>query len=327
MAGALTMRDHSATSPTAVTLGETMALARATEVGAFDHVSSLHLGIGGAESNVAIALTRLGIPTRWIGRVGADSLGDLVVRELRAEGLRLDVTRDETAATGLMLKERRTAASTKVWYYRAGSAGSRLAASDVDPEHIRSASLLHVTGITLALSASARDAVRSAIDIAREAGVPISFDLNYRSALWTRDEAAAQFSEIVPLVDIVFGGDDELSLVVDDPASPEDLGQRVAELGPAQVVVKLGARGCVAIVDGSVHTVRAMPVDAIDTVGAGDAFVGAYLAELLLGETAATRLDTAVIAGAFACLVPGDWEGMPKRSELRMLGESDPVQR
>ena len=315
------------TTPIVVTLGETMALARATEVGAFAHVGGLQLGIGGAESNVAIALTRLGIPARWIGRLGADSLGDLVVRELVAEGITVDVVRDPEAQTGLMLKERRTAASTKVWYYRAGSAGSRLTVEDIDPRHIRAASLLHITGITPALSDSAREAVHAAVGIARDAGVTVSFDLNYRSALWPYERAAAAFSELVPLCDIVFGGDDELAMVAGTSADPMEIARAVSALGPQQVIVKLGADGCVALVDGAEHSRVAVPVQAIDTVGAGDAFVGAYLAEYLLGESAEIRLATAVTAGAFACLVPGDWEGMPRRSELGLLGAREPVQR
>jgi len=315
------------TVPTVVTLGETMALARATEVGSFPHVGALQLGIGGAESNVAIALTRLGIPTRWIGRLGTDSLGDLVVRELVAEGIAVTAERDPDAQTGLMLKERRTAASTKVWYYRAGSAGSRLTVGDIDPGHIRSASLLHITGITPALSQNALEAVHAAVDLARDAGVTVSFDLNYRSALWSPERAAAEFAELIPLCDIVFGGDDEFALVTGALTHPLEIAHAVSALGPRQVIVKLGIDGCVALVDGVEYERPAVPVQAIDTVGAGDAFVGAYLAEYLSGASVDARLATAVTAGAFACLVPGDWEGMPRRSELAMLGAREPVQR
>lgn len=295
-----------------VTFGETMALARPTEIGSLAHAPSMRLGIGGAESNVAIALQRLGVQTTWIGRVGADSLGDLVVRELRAEGLNVLAIRDPGAPTGLMLKEHRTAGSTKVWYYRAGSAGSRLSASDLPTAHIEPSALLHMTGITPGISSNAAEAVHTSVAVARGAGVPVSFDLNYRSALWAPERAAREFERIIRSADIVFGGDDELALVVGEARGSRELAERVAALGARQIIVKLGARGCVALVDGEYAQRAAVPVTPVDTVGAGDAFVGEYLAERLAGVSLEGRLTTAVTAGAFACLVPGDWEGMPR---------------
>ncbi|MDQ2850398.1 MAG: PfkB family carbohydrate kinase, partial [Actinomycetota bacterium] len=109
--------------------------------GPLQHSRAMTLGVGGCESNVAIALRRLGTDVTWIGRVGDDSLGDLVLREIAAEGVRVIGIRDPGAPTGLMIKERRTARETRVWYYRRGNAGSRLCPADIDPQLIRSASL------------------------------------------------------------------------------------------------------------------------------------------------------------------------------------------
>lgn len=310
-----------------VTLGETMALMKASTPGPLAFTESLRLGIGGAESNVAIALRRLGTPVTWVGRVGADSLGDLVLRELMAEGLDVECGRDPHAPTGLMIKERRTNETAKVWYYRSGSAGSTLAPEHVPERKIADARLLHVTGITPALSRSAAAAVQSAIDCAKSAGTLVSFDLNYRSALWPKDAAAAVFEALVRQADVVFAGDDEAAIVVGEASDPLELAHRLAALGPAQVVIKLGAQGCVALVDGDEHQQDAIPVRAVDTVGAGDAFVGGYLADLLEGQPVRERLLTAVRTGAYACLVSGDWEGMPRRSELGLLGAAEPVSR
>ncbi len=167
-----------------VTLGETMALFRPDAVGSLAQVNEFGLSIGGAESNVAIGVARLGGRAAWIGRVGADGLGARIVRELHAERLGVHAIVDDGARTGLMVKERRTPASTSVSYYRSGSAGSRLEPGDLDAELIRSARVLHVTGITPALSASAAAAVHAAVDLAVDAGVPVSFDLNHRATLW-----------------------------------------------------------------------------------------------------------------------------------------------
>lgn len=313
--------------PEVVTMGETMALMRADGAGPLQHTTSLGLGMGGAETNFAIALRRLGTSVAWVGRVGFDSLGAKVLRELAAERVETVAFEDPEAPTGLMIKERRTAETQKVWYYRAGSAGSRLAPADVPEDHIQHARLLHVTGITPGLSATAAAAVDHAIELARKHGTIVSFDLNYRAALWSPEAAGEAFRALIRKADLVFAGDDEAALAVGPDQNPHELAARIAAMGPSQVVIKLGAQGCVALIDGEKYLQPAVPVRALDTVGAGDGFVAGYVAELLAGLRAADRLRTAVQVGAFACLVPGDWEGMPLRSELGLLEASEPVSR
>lgn len=313
--------------PYVVTLGETMALLRADQPGPLAHAPALGLGIGGAESNVAIGLARLGTDVAWCGRVGDDSLGVLVQREIRAEGVRTHVRVDPDAPTGLMIKERRTPATQKVAYYRAGSAGSRLAADDVPAGLVEDADLLHVSGITAALSASARATLLAAVDRARSAGVPVSFDVNHRASLWSAAEAGAFSRDLLERVDLVFAGEDEATLVVGPHRRAEDAAAELAALGPREVVVKRGAQGALSLVDGEVHTAPAVPVDVVDTVGAGDAFVAGYLAERVAGGSPAARLALAVTTGAFTCLTPGDWEGLPRRGELSLLTDGEPVRR
>ncbi|WP_167048018.1 sugar kinase [Salinibacterium sp. ZJ454] len=315
-------------TPRVVTLGETMALMLATEYGALQHRPAMALGVGGSESNVAIGLQRLGIDATWIGRVGADSLGDLVLREIRAEGVQVVSIPDAEAATSVMVKERRAPADTRVWYYRAGLAGSRLTLDDFSPELVTSASLLHVTGISLALSPTMSDTVFGAVELARSAGVPVSFDLNFRGKLWSREAAAESYARMLPLADLVFAGDDEAAILVRD-GEPLELAHRLIGAGAGQAIVKLGSRGAVAVVDGHEYQRTAVPITPVDTVGAGDAFVAGYLAEYLLGKPVSERLDTAVTAGALACLVAGDWEGLPTRADLASLGTgaSEPVSR
>jgi 2-dehydro-3-deoxygluconokinase len=309
-----------------VTLGETMGLLRAASIGSLEHVSDFALHIGGAESNVAIGVTRLGQNARWIGRVGDDGVGRRVLRELRAESVELAAVVDPDARTGLMLKETPTAGSTRVSYYRSGSAGSRLRPEDLDLDAIRTAGVLHVTGITLALSDSAAAAVHSAVDAAAAAGVPVSFDVNHRAALWVGRDAGAAYREVAERATIVFAGDDEASMLV-GAGTPGELATRLADLGPVQTVVKLGERGCVARIDGVDYAADAIPITPLDTVGAGDAFVAGYLTALLDDRSPAERLDLAVRCGAFACLGPGDWESLPRRADLDAAPASDPVAR
>lgn len=316
-----------AQAPYVVTFGETMALMSAREIGPLAHASTMSLSIGGSESNVAIGLQRLGVQAVWCGRVGNDSFGQLVEREIRAEGVDVRTVVDAEARTGLMIKERRTPANQRVTYYRAGSAGSRISPADIDQQLIDQALLLHISSITPALSEQAEATLRYAVGLANVAGIPVSFDLNYRGNLWDRETAGRLYRDIIPQASIVFAGDDEAAIAVGPADDAEELGRRLAALGPHQAVIKLGAAGAVALVDGELFRQDAVPVEVVDTVGAGDAFVAGYLAEFLGGHAPAERLATAASAGAFACLGPGDWEGLPRRSELTLLNTKEQVSR
>jgi 2-dehydro-3-deoxygluconokinase len=157
--------------------------------------------------------------------------------------------------------------------------------------------------------------------------VLVSFDLNYRAALWSPEKAGEQFRRMITQADIVFAGDAEAAMAVGEADDPLELAGRIADISPAQAIIKLGAEGCVAVIDGESYAQEAITVNAVDSVGAGDAFVAGYVAELIAGRDAPTRLLTASRVGAFACLVPGDWEGMPRRSELGLLDAREPVSR
>ena len=309
-----------------VTLGETMALVAAPEIGLLRHATSLRLSCGGAESNVAVGVARLGHRVAWIGRVGADEFGVMVRRMLAAEGVEARVRVDPDAPTGLMVKYRRTGTVTQVLYYRKGSAGSRLDRSDIDADLIRSARVLHLTGITPALSDTARDAVEYAVELAQAAGVTVCLDLNYRSKLWSPEQAGPVLAGLVARADILFATEPEARLVVDG-TGPAELGRALAALGPGQVVIKRGALGAVAVVDGEALEVLPYPVTEVDPVGAGDAFAAGYLSTLLDGGGPVKRLDTGALAGAFAVTVPGDWEGLPHPTDLELLRAQEGVLR
>lgn len=310
-------------SPGLVTAGETMGLIVQGAPGSARNGEPMTFGLGGSESNVAIGVRRLGLAATWIGRVGADPPGDLILRELRAEQVSAVVVTDP-APTGLMVRWRPSGAHGRVTYYRRHSAGSHLSPDDIPAEVIRGAAVLHVTGITLALGPGPADAIAHAVDIARDAGVTVSFDLNYRSALWPPEQAAPVLEAAVRRADIVFAGELEAEIIT-ATADPLRAALALEALGPAQVVIKRGADGCLARVDGVTLEQPAPVVTVVDTVGAGDACVAGYLAELMSGADPAARLRTAVATGAFAVTVSGDWEGMPDRQSLALLEASEPV--
>jgi 2-dehydro-3-deoxygluconokinase len=313
-----------------VTVGESLGLLTAERPGRLHNSPAMRLGFGGAESNVAIGVARLGGTAAWIGRVGADALGELIARELRAEGVQPHVVVDETTATALMLKERPRPGNSRITYYRRGQAGSRLQASDIPPSLIARTKILHVTGIPAGLGETSLAAVHTAIDHATAAGALISFDVNHRQALWTGvAAAAAAYRGLAQRAHIVFAGDDEAHLLTGASGTDRQLEAMIA-LGTDCAVLKRGSRGAVAATkDGTVESGKAVEVPVVDTVGAGDAFVAGWLAEVARGSDLRLRLDTALACGALACTSTGDWEGNPTRQDLAWLqqGAHEPVSR
>jgi 2-dehydro-3-deoxygluconokinase len=316
-----------------VTVGESMVLLDAPASGRLG--AALPVGIGGAESNVAIGLARLGVDCAWVSRVGDDALGTFLAREIRAEGVRVVATRDPAAPTGLMVKEHRGGRPSRVRYYRAGSAASRLSPADVDAvaDEIATADVLHLTGITAALGASPLAAVERAVAVARAAGTVVSFDVNHRATLWSDDAAGPVLGRLAASADLVFAGPEEAALVLGRAAAPpsfeegEVLARELATRGPATVVVKLGALGALGLSGDEAHRAPALPVAVVDPVGAGDAFVAGYLSDVVAGGTVPDALRTANACGGAVCGVAGDWEGLPTRAELADLGGSDEVVR
>jgi 2-dehydro-3-deoxygluconokinase len=289
-----------------VCLGEAMVTVRSH--GRMRIGGAATMSVAGAESNVAIGLSRLGHEVAWVGRVDSGELGELVVRTLRAEGVVVDgVQRDARRPIGVMFREQRTGDIVHVAYVRRGSSGSAL-----DPDELEAAlapppTLLHVSGITPALSESNASATARALRRARDAGAVTSLDVNYRSRLWSRDEASAALRPMLADVDVLFASTDELSLVLDvDPPS-----------GPvAEVVVTHGADGAEAWDGGQHARLPARSVVSVDPVGAGDAFVAGYLSARLDGHGLKERLARGTDVAAVAVGSAGDWEGLPTREEL-----------
>lgn len=310
-------------------VGESLGLVMPDAIGRLAHSRAAHIGFGGAESNVAIGVSRLGGTAAWAGRLGADALGELIVRELRAERVQVHAAIDPDAATAMMMKERPRPGSSRVTYYRSVQAGSRLTEHDLPPGLVEDARILHVTGITAGLGERPLYALHRLIDRARESDTMVSFDANHRPSLWRDGRSAGDaYLTLVRRADIVFAGDDEAQLVTGTGDVDEQL-RALRDLGPACVVIKLGDRGAIASEGAEMIQLPALSVDVVDTVGAGDSFVAGWLAETLVGADLETRLRTAVACGGLACTTPGDWEAAPTRADIAALqgDRADPVQR
>jgi 2-dehydro-3-deoxygluconokinase len=298
-----------------ITAGETMVLGVPPRPGRLRHAGSLELKIGGAESNLAIALSRLGLSAGWAGYLGDDEPGQLVLDRIRAEGVDTsEVRRIEGRPTGLYLREQ-VGASVRVYYYRQTSAASTMQRDAFEPGYLGSAKFVHLTGITPALSEGCRAFVLWAAREAGASGARVSFDVNYRSKLWGTKEAREFAEEILPDVYLLLAGDEEARALWD--RDDEALVRELASLGPEEVVLKTGSAGSLALVDGEILEHPAFTVSEVDPVGAGDAFAAGYLAGHLWGLPAEERLRVANAMGALSVATLGDYEGLPDKDELR----------
>jgi 2-dehydro-3-deoxygluconokinase len=306
--------------PDVLAFGETMALVHGTAPGALRHSALLRLSCAGAESTVAIGLARLGHHATWVGRVGADELGALVRDTLRGTGVDVHAIPDPTRPTGLLLRSLRTPSATRVAYYRAGSAGAMLAADDVQPILAARPRIVHTSGITPALSAQARDAVVRSMERAHRDGSLVSYDINFRARLTTVADAADVLRDLVPSIDILFFGEDELPVVFAAlDIADGNLETLFRNRHVQQLVLKRGRHGATAIQDGRQTTVPAIETVSVDPVGAGDSFVAGYLSGILDGLDVGNRLTRGAELGAFSVAACGDWEGLPTRDELGLI--------
>jgi 2-dehydro-3-deoxygluconokinase len=307
-----------------VTVGESMILLLAEQSGPLREASTFRRHVAGAESNLAIGLSRLGFNAGWISRVGDDEFGRAVVFRIRGEGVDTSrVTYDPDAPTGVLIRERRDVGPIEQVYYRRGSAASRLSPADLDPTYIHEAKFLLLTGITPALSDSCREAVFAAADIARAAGVQVVLDPNYRSKLWPADAARATLRELARKTDLILPGLDEAELMTGE-SDAEAAARALLALGPHTVVVKLGARGALAVTPTQRLQRPAFALERIvDPVGAGDAFGAGLLAALLRNLDLGEALSLANRCGAVAMTITGDTESLPSWRDLVTEGVGD----
>jgi len=288
-----------------VTIGEVMTLFLASGDTPLNQAIGFERSLAGAEANVALGLARLGHSVALIGRVGADPFGVQIRHMLRGEGI--DVTAlstDPDRATGLIVRDAPTGRPVSVAYYRSDSAGSALSPEDVDADAIRRAQILHITGITAALSPSAHAALLRAVTVARQAGTPVSFDPNVRLKLAPLQQWSSLVQTFAPYAASVLVGADELGLLGLTPRSFLDLGAKL-------VVVKDSARGAT-VTDGTlIKTVPARSVASVDPVGAGDAFAAGWISATLRNRPLAERLCEAAVVASCVVATRGDVPGLP----------------
>ncbi|WP_426389262.1 sugar kinase [Variovorax sp. R-27] len=315
------------TEPTAFDValfGEAMLLLVADRPGPLEDAQSFHKRTAGAETNVAIGLSRLGLKVGWASRLGTDSMGRALLAAMRAEGIDCShVITDATQRTGFQFKGRVTDGSDPpIEYHRKGSAASHMGPADVDEAWLRSARHLHATGVFAAISDTSLQAALKTMDVMRAASRTISFDTNLRPTLWSSTETMRHWvNELASRADWVLPGIEE-GLLLTGHDKPEDVAKFYRDRGAKLVVVKLGAEG--AYYDSDVAgtgRVDGFPVkEVIDTVGAGDGFAAGVVSALLEGKSVPEAVRRGAWIGARAVQVLGDTEGLPMRAQLEEAG-------
>ncbi len=315
------------TAPTAFDValfGEAMLLLVADRPGPIENAQAFHKRTAGAETNVAIGLSRLGLKVGWASRLGTDSMGRALLATMQAEGIDCShVICDPAQRTGFQFKGRVTDGSDPpVEYHRKGSAASHMGPQDIDEPWLRSARHLHATGVFAAISDTSLQAALRSMEVMRAAGRTISFDTNLRPTLWSSTETMRHWiNELAARADWVLPGIEE-GLLLTGHDTPEGVARFYRERGAKLVVVKLGAAG--AYYDSDVAgtgRVEGFPVkEVVDTVGAGDGFAAGVVSALLEGRSVSEAVRRGAWIGARAVQVLGDTEGLPTRAELEAAG-------
>lgn len=302
-----------------MTLGEAMVVFDPASPGLLRHVDGFVKRVGGAELNVAVALSRLGHRVGWAGALGDDEFGAQILGALRAEGIAVDdVILSSEAPTGIYFKERGMLGRLRVTYYRAGSAASRLRFEALEVERLLSADILHLTGITPALSESCADLSARLAAAAVERGTLLSVDANLRWRLLGDRDPRAVLAPLVERADLLFLSGDEADALF-GAHDPDALRGALDGLRASAIIVH-GADEAWAVDARGVTRRPAHSVPVVDTIGAGDAFVAGFLSGRLRGWDAGECLAFGNACGACAVSVPGDVESMPtERDALALL--------
>ncbi len=279
-------------APQVLALGEALLEFNAAGEGDLESVPAFHPGFGGDTSNMVIAARRSGASAGYLTRIGDDAFGRGLLALWRREGV--DVThviREPEGATGIYFVTRHGEGRHTFTYRRAGSPASRLAPGDVPDDAVAAARLLHVSGITQGIGASACDAAFHAVRVARSAGTLVSYDPNYRPALWPAERARAVMLRTVELADVVLPNLDEGRLLTGEQ-EPERVLAAFARRGPSVVALKMGADGVLLGERGRVTHLPAHPVVPVDATGAGTPSTGPSPPGCWRGTRRSTRHGT-----------------------------------
>lgn len=308
-----------------VTLGETMLRLTPPDFRLLEQSSTVTMHVAGSESNVAVGLARLGLRVCWLSRLTDNVVGRYLANGIAAHGVDTShvIWTAEDRVGLYFVEEGRAPRSSHVLYDRRHSAMSLMQPDEL-PYSVfveGGARLLHLSGITPALSSSAAATFHAAFERAKSAGWRVSFDLNYRGKLWTEAEARACYERYMPLADIIITPVGDLERIFDMREGEFELLEQLHERYPsATIVLTLGADGAAACApDGTQYRQPAFPAEQVDRIGGGDAFDAGFLYSYVRGEDTGTALRWGAAAAALKYTLPGDLPLVNRADVLRLV--------
>ncbi len=292
------------------TFGESLSVFISSDTDSVMSAAKFERVTAGAEVNVAVAISRLGLKAQYFSRFGNDQLGSVMLADIESEGVDVSLAKRVDSFTGAMVRNPGKSAPVEISYLRKGSAASTIEPSDILDSYISSTRWLHATGITCAISESGAKTVKHALEKAAQLKIKSSFDLNIRRKLWSEDAARKVLEPLARDVELLIGGEDEYQVVF-------------GQVDPRQILAEVNKRGCkIAVmtkgdqkmrfsIDGNYEEITPPKVVAVDPVGSGDAFTGGVIAGLLSGMSTTQALEQGSICGALVASMFGDWTGIP----------------
>ena len=274
----------------------------------------------GAELNVAVTLSRLGLKSQYFSRFGNDQLGSVMLADIEAEGVDISLVKRVDSFTGAMVRNSGKSQLVEISYLRKGSAASTIEPQDILDSYISSAKWLHTTGITCAISPTGEATVKYALSKAASLGIKSSFDLNIRRRLWSEADAKKVLAPLASNIELLIGGEDEYQVVFGSN-EPKKILAEANKRGCRIAVMTKGDQQLRYCVDGNYDEITPPKVIALDPVGSGDAFTGGAIAGLLSGMSVDQALRQGSICGALVASMFGDWTGIPT-GELGVINEN-----
>ncbi|MRH44485.1 sugar kinase [Aquibacillus halophilus] len=312
-----------------ITIGEAMIVFNPSSTGPMKFVNSFEKKVAGAELNVAIGCSRLGLKSGFISNLGNDEFGKHVQTFARGEGI--DVSQVKFVdgyPTSLNFKEISEDGSGRTFYYRDKSPVLAMTPDGLDEEYFKKAKILHLTGIFPAINPKNIEIIDRAISLAKKHGLKVSFDPNIRLRMWSKEEAKNTLAKILPHVDILLAGDEEMEIIIGEK-EPKVIIEKLKEFDISYIAIKQGDKGSVGYHNG--EYVEAPPVKApkvVDTVGAGDGFDSGVIYGILNDWPLKKTLQFANTIGSMVVGVIGDNEGLPYYEDVQgRLGEIERIER
>lgn len=298
-----------------VAIGEPLLEFNACEPGSLREVKSYTVGYGGDTSNFCIAARRLGVACAYVTRLGDDEFGRIFLDLYTREGVDTShIVIEPNGFTGIYFISRK-GVTHSFTYYRGGSAASHLSPNDIPIELIKNAKILHTSGITQAISNSACDAAFYAMDVAKRAGVIVTYDPNIRLRLWSANRARGIVREAIRLADFVFPSLEDAK-ILSDKTNPQAIAEELLALGPKAIIIKLGEAGALLATPSEVKIFPPFKVRVVDTTGAGDTFDGAFVSAYLRDWALSDCVIFANAAAALSTTKTGAVEGIPKFKDV-----------